>query len=103
MNEDARALGRHRQPVAPLQRTLGIFVATLPVLAHRSAGKIVVLGMALVSLLLIDQMQDRDVRQVVELGFELAFVVGQLIFLQLVESVAQPRFPSVDAAIDVGL
>src|SRR5215470_17860569 len=60
VHDDAGALGRHRQPLLLLERALGVLVAALPVLAHRGSRKLVILGVAFVGLLLVDQMQDRD-------------------------------------------
>src|SRR5262249_22316867 len=77
VDDDAGALGRHRQPLLVLERALGVLVAALPVLPHRCSRKLVVLGVALVGLLLVDQMQDRDLRQVGQLVAHLPLVVVQ--------------------------
>ena len=71
VDDDAGALWRHREPVLVLQGALGVLVAALPVLAHRGAGELVVLGVPLVGLLLIDQLQDRDLGQIGELVAQL--------------------------------
>src|SRR5215470_2496208 len=66
VDQDAGAFRRHRQPFATLERALRVLVAALPMLAHRRAGELVILGVTFVGLLLVDQVQDRDLRQVGE-------------------------------------
>ena len=60
VDNDAGTRRRHGHPFLPLERPAGVFVAALPMLAHRGAGKLVVLGVTLVGLLLIDDVEDRD-------------------------------------------
>src|SRR5690349_12733896 len=52
VHHEAHALLRHLDPVAALQRALGVLVAARPVLAHRGARELVILGVALIGLLL---------------------------------------------------
>src|SRR5262249_40192628 len=103
VDHKACALFRHGQPVLALERALGVLVAALPVLVPRCAGEFVILGVALVGLLLIDQMQDRDVGQVRELFFQLLLFGRQLVLRDLHQRIAQSGLPVVDAAIDVGI
>src|SRR5215510_13428262 len=77
VHEDARSRHRHRQPFRPLERALGILVAALPVLAHGRAGEFVVLGVPFVGLLLINDVQDRDLGQMRELVLETALLLGE--------------------------
>src|SRR5262249_32027078 len=77
MVDNACPRWRHFQPGTALQRALGVLVAALPMLAHRCAGELVILGVALIGLLLVDQMGDREVRQIAQLFHELAFLIGQ--------------------------
>ena len=58
----ARACHRHPEPLLLLERALGIFVAALPMLAHGGARKLIILGVPLICFLLVDQLQDRDLR-----------------------------------------
>ena len=76
VDDDAGAVRRHREPVLAAQRALGVFVAALPMLAHRGAGEFVVLGVPFIGFLLIDQLQDRDIRQVRQLVAELALLIA---------------------------
>jgi hypothetical protein len=69
VNDDAAF--RHLQPFVMFQRVLGVLVAALPMFAHRCAGEIMVLRVALIGLLLIDQVQDIDLRQIGELSKDL--------------------------------
>jgi hypothetical protein len=48
-------------------------------LAHRSAGELVVLGVALVGLLLVDHLQDGRLGHVGQLGHQLALFGAQLV------------------------
>src|SRR5689334_13827359 len=49
---------RHRQPFLAREGAPGVLVTTLPVLTHRGAGKLVILGVALVGFLLVYDVQD---------------------------------------------
>src|SRR5438552_9705744 len=76
VNDDAHAFFRHFDPVAPLQRALGVLIAARPVLAHRGAREFVILGITFVSLLLVDQLQDGDLRQISKAALELTLLVS---------------------------
>ena len=66
VHDDSHAVFRHLDPVAMQQRARRVLVAAQPVLAHRGAGEFVVLGITLIGLLLVDQMQDGDLGQVAD-------------------------------------
>lgn len=66
VHDDADAVLRHLQPFAVLECPLGVLVAALPMLAHRGAGELVVLGMPFIGFLLIDQLEDGDLGQLGE-------------------------------------
>jgi hypothetical protein len=60
MHDDAGAFNGHSQPLLLLERALSVLVAALPMLAHRGAGKFIILGVPFICFLLVDQLQDRD-------------------------------------------
>src|SRR5262245_49797025 len=101
MHEDAGSHRRHREPHRPLERSLGILVAALPVLAHRGAGEFVILGVSLVSLLLVDDVQDGDLRQVRELLLQAALLVRELLLGQCRTRAVDVPLPGVYTAADM--
>src|SRR5271166_3920145 len=58
VDEDAGTGRRDGHPFLAFERSPGVFVAALPMLAHRGAGKFVVLGVSLVGFLLVDDVED---------------------------------------------
>src|SRR5262249_2776129 len=84
------------------KRALGIFVAAHPMLAHRRAGKLVVLSVSFIGLLLVDDVKDSDVRQYRELSLELPLLVRELV-LNPGQRMIEARLPAVDAAKNIGI
>src|SRR5580704_3643303 len=103
VNQDTRAGRRHHQPLLMLERTPGILIAALPVLAHGGAGELVVLGVPLIGLLLVDDVEDADLRQRGELVLQPALVVRKLLLRNLGQSLREPRLPDLNAAKDIGV
>jgi hypothetical protein len=69
VNDYAVTIARHCEPVAPFERPPSIFVTALPVLSHGRARKFVVLGVAFIGLLLVDDMQNCDAGSLVSSDF----------------------------------
>ena len=103
VGDDAAAGRGDDEPVFVLQRALGVFVAALPMLAHRRAGEFEVLGVAFVRLLLIDQVQDRHLGLVFQFLEQAAVFIRHQLLRHFEKRFAQPRLPCVHAAEDVGV
>src|SRR5580692_7287000 len=102
VDQDAGTGRRHDHPLLPLQRPARVFVAALPVLAHRGAGELVVLGMTFVGFLLINNVQNGDLRQIGKLIEPAPVLLAQLILRHLLQRLGQQPFQIKDASVDVG-
>ena len=67
----------HDQPVLMGEGVAGVVIARAPVVLHGKAAEFVVLGVALIGFLLVDQLHDVDFGQAREVGFLLALFVGE--------------------------
>ena len=63
----ALGAGGFVQPIAMAQGSLRVAIARIPVFAHRGAAELIVLRLTFVGRLLVDQLQDGDLRQMAEL------------------------------------
>ena len=71
-------------------------------LAHRGAGKLVVLGVPFIGLLLINDVQDGEFRQVGQFAEPPLVVVAQLVGRDFRQRLGQEQLQIVDAPVDVG-
>ena len=103
MHDNAGAGRRHGQPFLALERAFGVFVAALPVLAHRRSGKLVVLGVTLVGFLLIDDVQNRNFGKIREFLLQPPFILAERGIRNLVQDLIAKRFPFLQPAKDVSV
>ena len=80
MDEHAGAFRRHRHPLLPLERSPRVFVTALPVLTHGGAGKFVVPCVTFIRFLLVDDVQDHDLRQIRQFVQPLSIVIAELVW-----------------------
>jgi len=93
---------RHDHPFLALEGPAGVFIAALPVLAHRGAGELVILGVTLIGFLLINNVQNGDLRKIGKFVEPAPVVLAQLILRHLFQRLSQHQFQIMDAAVDVG-
>ena len=72
-------------------------------LAHGGARKFIVLGVPLIRFLLVDQLQDRDLRKGCELLSQPALVVRQPVIGDFLQRGVKAGLPRMNPPIDVGV
>src|SRR6516164_6178480 len=72
-------------------------------LAHGGARKFIILGMPFISFLLVDQLQDRDLREACELLSQPALVVRQPVIGDFPQRGMKAGLPRMNPSIDVGV